>query len=174
MFPRLGNYCVRKAQDILSADMNLYYPEKISTMRKNKVIEELMVDSSIFMCGSQRLKVELTRCLRYVYPKQKKLTIRQNRKMFPRLGQLLRARTQDILSADMYLYYSEKISTMRRNKVIEELMVDSSIFMCGSQRLKLEFTRCLRYAYPNQKKRTIREKPQNVSPSGATSACENP
>ncbi|KAL1425515.1 hypothetical protein MTO96_019119 [Rhipicephalus appendiculatus] len=128
--------------------MNLYYPEKISIMRRNKVIEELMVNSSIFMCGSQRLKVEFTRCLRYAYPNQKKLTIRQNRKMFPRLGQLLRARTQDILSADMNLYYPEKISTMRRNKVIEELMVDSSIFMCGSQRLKVEFTRCLRYAYP--------------------------
>ncbi|KAL1444401.1 hypothetical protein MTO96_045532 [Rhipicephalus appendiculatus] len=137
--------------------MILYYPEQISIMRRNKVIEELMVDSSIFMYGSQRLKVEFTHCLSYAYPNQKKPTIRQNRKMFPRLGLILPARTQDILSPDMILYYPEKISIMRRNKVIVELMVNSSIFMCGSQRLKVEFTHCLRYAYPNQKKPTIRQ-----------------
>ncbi|KAL1425512.1 hypothetical protein MTO96_019116 [Rhipicephalus appendiculatus] len=66
-------HCMRKL-DLSHADMNLLSAEKvIEGLRKNKGIEELAVDNSIFTCGSARLGEDFTNYLRYASPKLKKL-----------------------------------------------------------------------------------------------------
>ncbi|KAH7961936.1 hypothetical protein HPB52_013617 [Rhipicephalus sanguineus] len=128
-----GNFLSMRRLDLTHADMNLFSAEKIiAGLSRNKVIEELAVDSSLFTCGSQRLGEDFTSYLRYAKPNLKKLTIRQSRNCRSRALKSLTAtlaRMKYLEEVNVYAWtkasvLTEAFSKVARNRSLRTLRIE--------------------------------------------------